>query len=198
MLNPPSNDIPELLFEVFPPKCPTLQDAQEWRECVSFYRKLMSSFLQLPSLSHVCELDILDLLQMLIIGLPELHLVGGSGPHEGNILVGGRPVCDDGHNAQNALVVCRFPFLSWCNDIKQATEKNDYFVELQMSRHPGCWATPPASQPTGRTSARWRPTSRWTTCSALAMRPLSLTVPISRCVTLIINLVSFIFISYYF
>ena len=109
------------------------KDVQESRECVSFYRKLMSSFLQLPSLSHVCELDILDLLQMLIIGLPELHLVGGSGPHEGNILVGGRPVCDDGHNAQNALVVCRFPFLSWCNDIKQATEKNDYFVELQMS-----------------------------------------------------------------
>ena len=47
---------------------------------------------------------------MLILGFPELHLVGGSGPHEGNILVGGRPVCDDGHNAQNALVVCRFPF----------------------------------------------------------------------------------------
>ena len=47
---------------------------------------------------------------MSILGLPELHLVGGSGPHEGNILVGGRPVCDDGHNAQNALVVCRFPF----------------------------------------------------------------------------------------
>ena len=47
---------------------------------------------------------------MLNLGFPELHLVGGSGPHEGNILVGGRPVCDDGHNAQNALVVCRFPF----------------------------------------------------------------------------------------
>ena len=59
---------------------------------------------------------------MLILGFPELHLVGGSGPHEGNILVGGRPVCDDGHNAQNALVVCSFPF-----DIKQATENNDYF-----------------------------------------------------------------------
>ena len=90
----------------------------------------MSSFLQLPSLSHVCQLDILDLLQMSILGLPELHLVGGSGPHEGNILVGGRPVCDDGHNAQNALVVCRFPFYL---DAMQATENNDYFVELQMS-----------------------------------------------------------------
>ena len=38
----------------------------------------------------------------------EVELVGGSGPHEGNILVGGLPVCDDGHDAQNALVVCRF------------------------------------------------------------------------------------------
>ena len=32
----------------------------------------------------------------------------GSGPHEGNIFVGGLPVCDDYHDAQNALVVCRF------------------------------------------------------------------------------------------
>jgi hypothetical protein len=37
----------------------------------------------------------------------EVKLVGGSGRHEGNILVGGRPVCDDEHNAQNAKVVCR-------------------------------------------------------------------------------------------
>ena len=38
----------------------------------------------------------------------ELTLVGGSGPHEGNIFVGGKPVCDDHHDATNALVVCRF------------------------------------------------------------------------------------------
>ena len=38
---------------------------------------------------------------------PEVKLVGGSGPHEGNIFVGGLPVCDDYHDAQNALVVCR-------------------------------------------------------------------------------------------
>ena len=38
-----------------------------------------------------------------------VELVGGSGPHEGNILVGGQPVCDDLHGDQNALVVCRFP-----------------------------------------------------------------------------------------
>ena len=34
--------------------------------------------------------------------------MNGSGPHEGNIVVGGLPVCDDLHDAQNALVVCRF------------------------------------------------------------------------------------------
>merc|ERR1712212_445773 len=40
----------------------------------------------------------------------EVELVGGSGPQEGNILVWGRPVCDDGHpdfGAQTAQVVCR-------------------------------------------------------------------------------------------
>ena len=31
-----------------------------------------------------------------------VELVGGSGPHEGNILVNGQPVCDDGHDVQNA------------------------------------------------------------------------------------------------
>ena len=39
---------------------------------------------------------------------PEVKLVGGSGPHEGNIFVGGEPVCDDYHGSSNALVVCRF------------------------------------------------------------------------------------------
>ena len=37
--------------------------------------------------------------------------MGGSGPHEGNIFVGGKPVCDDYHGVQNALVVCRFAFM---------------------------------------------------------------------------------------
>ena len=45
-----------------------------------------------------------------------VELRGGSGPHEGNIWVDGKPVCDDfftsssgrdyGHG--NALIVCRF------------------------------------------------------------------------------------------
>ena len=38
----------------------------------------------------------------------EVKLIGGSGPHEGNIFVGGLPVCDDLHDAENAVVVCRF------------------------------------------------------------------------------------------
>ena len=38
----------------------------------------------------------------------EVKLVGGSGPHEGNIFVGGLPVCDDYHDSDNARVVCRF------------------------------------------------------------------------------------------
>ena len=44
----------------------------------------------------------------LIISTLEVTLVGGSGPSEGHIFVNGLPVCDDGHNDQNALVVCRF------------------------------------------------------------------------------------------
>ena len=38
----------------------------------------------------------------------DVTLIGGSGPHEGNIFVGEKPVCDDEHNAESALVVCRF------------------------------------------------------------------------------------------
>ena len=44
---------------------------------------------------------------LLIEHVPEVKLVGGSGPHEGHIFVGGLPVCDDDHNAENAIVVCR-------------------------------------------------------------------------------------------
>ena len=41
-----------------------------------------------------------------------MKLVNGSGPHEGNILVGGLPVCDyyhgyKWHGRRNVLVVCR-------------------------------------------------------------------------------------------
>jgi len=42
--------------------------------------------------------------------LPVMELVGGSGPHEGNILLNGQPICDDGYTSygpQNAQVLCR-------------------------------------------------------------------------------------------
>ena len=36
-----------------------------------------------------------------------MKLLGGSGPHEGNIFVNGLPVCDDLHSKENALVYSR-------------------------------------------------------------------------------------------
>ena len=36
-----------------------------------------------------------------------MTLTGGSAPHEGNVLVGGVPVCDDYWGDTNAGVVCR-------------------------------------------------------------------------------------------
>ena len=47
-----------------------------------------------------------------MIFLGYLKLVGGSGPHEGNVFVNGRPVCDDHWDNIDAGVVCRWPFLS--------------------------------------------------------------------------------------
>ena len=58
-----------------------------------------------------------------------LSLVGGSGPHEGNIMVNGQPVCDDGsdaYRAATAAVVCRFIHIS--NDAEQLTILN--FIKL--------------------------------------------------------------------
>ena len=39
---------------------------------------------------------------------PVIELVGGSGPHEGNVMIRGQPVCDDYWSQENAMVVCRF------------------------------------------------------------------------------------------
>jgi deleted-in-malignant-brain-tumors protein 1 len=43
-------------------------------------------------------------------GFIPIELVGGTGPHEGNVMINGLPVCDDGsfeYGTQNAQVVCR-------------------------------------------------------------------------------------------
>ena len=42
---------------------------------------------------------------------PEVTVTGGYGPNEGNIMIGGRPVCDDLWSQEDAQVVCRFDFL---------------------------------------------------------------------------------------
>ena len=39
---------------------------------------------------------------------PVIELVGGSGPHAGNVMIRGQPVCDDHWTRENAGVVCRF------------------------------------------------------------------------------------------
>ena len=39
-----------------------------------------------------------------------IELVGGAGPHEGNIMIKGRSVCDHGRNPENAKVVCRYKY----------------------------------------------------------------------------------------
>ena len=59
-----------------------------------------------------------------------MALVGGSRPQEGNIMVHGQPVCDDGsaYRAANARVVCRFTYIS--NDAVQSTIAN--FANFQL------------------------------------------------------------------
>ena len=47
------------------------------------------------------------------LSVSKLKLVGGNNEWEGNIMVGGKPVCDDGakkHGKAAAQVVCRFIF----------------------------------------------------------------------------------------
>ena len=39
---------------------------------------------------------------------PAIELVGGSEPHEGNLMIHGHPVCDDSRGQEEAMVVCRF------------------------------------------------------------------------------------------
>ena len=97
--------------------------------------------------------------------------MGGQGPHCGNIIVGGRPVCDDGHNAANALVVCRF-----AQNVVSFSHKdvmNIFFA--------GCWAWGPNMRRplTSLSLDQSQAPSQWTTFSARATKHLSSTAPIS-------------------
>ena len=55
----------------------------------------------------------------LSIIISEIELVGGSGPHEGNIMVRGEPICDDIATPENALVVCRYKQVYLFNRVTQ-------------------------------------------------------------------------------
>ena len=68
--------------------------------------------------SHILQIiqDMYIIISLIVV------LVGGSGPQEGNIMVNGDPVCDDGseaYRAATAAVVCRFIHIS--NDAEQLT-----------------------------------------------------------------------------
>ena len=101
----------------------------------------------------------------------EVTLVGGSGRHEGNILVGGMPVCDDGHNAQNAKVVCRFAK----NTRKCLTLA--FCCKITREISPGCLGTLSGNPFSSLSLVLSIPPSKWTMSSALATRHPSLTAP---------------------
>merc|ERR1719447_932760 len=66
-------------------------------------------------------------------------LVGGSAPHEGNVMINGRPVCDDYWDNRDANVVCRmlgYPFgIATTNSEFGAVEENFIMDNVQCSGH---------------------------------------------------------------
>ena len=58
-------------------------------------------------LTAVYQVEKIKTLKYLITSFLEVRLVGGSGGHEGNILVDSKPVCDDNWGLEDAAVVCR-------------------------------------------------------------------------------------------
>ena len=57
-------------------------------------------------------------------GNEEFVVIGGLTPSSGNVLVRGRPVCDDGWGQNEADVVCRFVFNSSFS-VKSRTQEYD-------------------------------------------------------------------------
>ena len=122
--------------------------------------------------------------------IQEVDLVGGSGPHEGNILVGGLPVCDDGHNADNALVVCRLNKTQLTNaliifiNILMIIPCKTLYCPLLMHNvintfFLGCWGSLVGHQLMPLNLGKSVATSGWTTSSAQATNLLFLTVLIT-------------------
>ena len=104
-----------------------------------------------------------------------MKLVGGSGPHEGNIFVGGLPVCDDHHDAQNALVVCRFAKNRGMREIFANLFGSKIIIKTCL----GCWGTLMGNTLRILSSDKSLAPSGWTTCSAQATKRPSLTALIS-------------------
>ena len=104
-----------------------------------------------------------------------MKLVGGSGPHEGNIFVGGLPVCDDHHDAQNARVVCRFAKNRGMREIFANLFGSKIIIKTCL----GCWGTLMGNTLRSLSSGKSLALLGWTTCSAPATKRLSSTAPIS-------------------
>ena len=107
--------------------------------------------------------------------------MGGSGPHEGNIFVGGLPVCDDHHDAQNALVVCRFAKNSGTREIFANLFGSKIIIKTCL----GCWGTLMGNTPCNLSSDQSPTPSRWTMFSAPATKRPSLTALISLRITVV-------------
>ena len=105
--------------------------------------------------------------------------MNGTGPHEGNIVVGGLPVCDDLHDAQNALVVCRFAKNSGTREIFANLFGSKIIIKTCL----GCWGTLMGNTLRNLSLDQSPAPSGWTTCSARATKRLSLTALISLWMT---------------
>ena len=70
------------------------------------------------------------------LSVSKLKLVGGNNEWEGNIMVGGKPVCDDGakeHGKAAAQVVCRFIIFFWSISSPKIYHNNNIFRCGSMS-----------------------------------------------------------------
>ena len=103
--------------------------------------------------------------------------MGGSGPHEGNIFVGGLPVCDDFHDHNNAVVVCRF---HGAQNVFHKDSTVAIFYLFDIKTCPGCLGILMGYTLQILSLDLSLPPFRWTMWSALAMRHPSLTVLIQQ------------------
>ena len=66
--------------------------------------------------------------EVVVLDTMKVSLVGGSGSHEGDVHIGGFPVCDDGWDSRDAEVVCHqlgFPGLHTYTRLSRFTESSE-------------------------------------------------------------------------